>query len=160
MRYDGTDKCDDFICNTLIDHFDLIPVCPEVGAGLGTPRPPVRLVGNPEYPQALGVDDADLNVTAALEAFAKRWLEQLENISGLILKARSPSCGLRDTPVFDHDGDIQVLEAGLFTRILMSHAPLLPMVDEVDINNLERRADFIAGVKAYNTQSVRSPMRK
>jgi uncharacterized protein YbbK (DUF523 family) len=47
VRYDGTAKRDSWIVEQLGRHVDFQPVCPEVAIGLGTPRPPIRLVGTP-----------------------------------------------------------------------------------------------------------------
>ena len=46
--------------------FDLRPVCPEVAVGLGTPRKPIRLVGDPTAPRAVGTVNRDMDVTEAL----------------------------------------------------------------------------------------------
>ena len=48
VRFDGQHKLDRFIVNTLGEYFDFVPVCPEVELGLPTPRPALRLVGEPE----------------------------------------------------------------------------------------------------------------
>jgi len=63
VRFDGGHKCDDFLIGSLVDFLDLVPVCPEVGSGMGILRPPIRLVGNPERPRAIGADDAALDIT-------------------------------------------------------------------------------------------------
>lgn len=42
-RYDGKMIGNDFV-RKLKDHVDFVPVCPEMGIGLGNPRPPIRLV--------------------------------------------------------------------------------------------------------------------
>lgn len=151
VRYDGKDKRNAFICNRLSDYFEFVPICPEVSAGLGTPRPPVRLVGDPKRPQALGIEkgNTNLNITAALEAFSRSWLTKSEVISGFILKSRSPSCGLWDTPIFDSAGNLAAKGAGIFARILMEHNHLLPVENETGINDPERRGNFITRVKIY-----------
>ena len=41
----GTAKRDRWIVDQLGKHVDYQPICPEVAIGLGTPRPPIRLVG-------------------------------------------------------------------------------------------------------------------
>lgn len=149
VRYDGTDRFSEAICTHLARQFEIVAVCPEVEAGLGTPRPPVRLTGNPRHPLALGVEDASLDVTAALLRFSDSWLAQAKTLSGVVLKSRSPSCGLRDTPVFDRHGAIQSSGAGLFTRVLTRHYPQLPVDDEVGIADAKRRNAFINRVEQY-----------
>ena len=42
-RYDGSRINNNFVRN-MKKYVDFVPVCPEVGIGLGTPRKPVRLV--------------------------------------------------------------------------------------------------------------------
>ncbi len=149
VRYDGTDKFNDLICNHLAKQFELVAICPEVDAGLGIPRPPVRLTGNPRQPLALGVEDVHLDVTSALTRFTRSWLTQAKAISGLILKSRSPSCGLWDTPVFDPHGEIQSRGPGLFSRIVIQHHPQLPMDDEIRLADPRHCAIFIRRVQQY-----------
>jgi uncharacterized protein YbbK (DUF523 family) len=93
VRYDGEDKRDAFIADTLGAAFELVPVCPEVAIGMGVPRPPIRLVGDPLHPRALGVDDPALDVTAPLTAYGRRMAVELDDIGAYIFKSRSPSCG-------------------------------------------------------------------
>ncbi len=147
VRYDGTDKYHPFICQHLAKQFELIAVCPEVDAGLSTPRPPVRLTGNSQQPLALGIEDAKLNVTSMLTSFACEWLSQAKNIAGIIVKSRSPSCGLSDTPIFDQHGQIKNHSAGLFTQMLIQRYPQLPVIDEISITDPKQRDAFISKVK-------------
>jgi uncharacterized protein YbbK (DUF523 family) len=149
VRYDGTDKYNNLICTDLSTQFELIAICPEADAGLGIPRPPVRLTGDPQQPLALGVEDSTLDVTTALTSFAHKWLSQTKNISGVILKSHSPSCGLWDTPVFDQHGKIISRGPGLFARVLIQHYPQLPVIDEAGIAGSKQRDVFINKVKLY-----------
>jgi len=150
VRYDGTDKYNNLICTDLSKQFEMLAICPEADAGLGTPRPPVRLTGNPQQPSALGVNDPELNVTTALSSFANEWLSQTKGVSGVILKSRSPSCGLWDTPVFDQHGQIISRGPGLFTRALTQYYPQLPVIDETEITNPKQLNKFINAVKQYS----------
>lgn len=153
VRYDGGHKRDACIIDTLSERFEWLPVCPEAGAGLGVPRPPVQLVTGPERLRALGVDDPSLDVTSALESFSHDWLEGLSDISGFILKSRSPSCGLYDTPCFDAQGLECSQGGGLFTRLLIERYPQLPLEDEAGIHDPERRQYFIDRVLAYGDEN-------
>ena len=67
VRYDGASKPlpdTDFFER----HFQLISVCPEVGAGLSVPRPPVQLVQTQQGVRALGRDDPSIDVSNTLLA--------------------------------------------------------------------------------------------
>jgi hypothetical protein len=54
VRFNGGHKQSPLCSQTLSDYFDFVPLCPEVAIGLGIPREPIRLVGDPLQPQAVG----------------------------------------------------------------------------------------------------------
>src|SRR5680860_1301573 len=55
VRYDGGHKRDAFLTDVLAPFVEWIPVCPEVEAGLGTPREAMHLAGDPDAPQLLTI---------------------------------------------------------------------------------------------------------
>ncbi|OIO56325.1 MAG: hypothetical protein COX57_11225 [Alphaproteobacteria bacterium CG_4_10_14_0_2_um_filter_63_37] len=133
VRYDGNAKPSAAV-QKLAESFAVALVCPEVEAGLGVPRPPVRLVAGKRLPKAVGVDDPGLDVTEVLVDHAIAWLLNHEQIDGVVFKARSPSCGLGSTPVLDGDGKA-TLGSGLFARTLMRQRPWLPASDEEGLSD-------------------------
>ena len=151
VRYDGGDKRDPSLRELLARDFELFPVCPEVLAGLGIPRPPVQLVGDPSRPRARGVQDVSLDVTERLEAAARWSMPELKHLSGFVCKARSPSCGLHTTPLYDETGMLQTTVSGLFVRILQEWYPELPLEDEGGINDPQRRRAFLQEAAAYRS---------
>jgi len=80
VRYDGQSKANQIILKQLAPLFQLVPVCPEVEAGLSIPRPAVQLTGSIENPRLIGRDDVSLDVTNTLSKYqkplAKLWLKQ------------------------------------------------------------------------------------
>ena len=70
---------------------EVIPVCPEVLAGLGTPRVPIENLGDKVVTQE-GKD-----VTEALRGAVEQILTRLsgEDVECVILKSRSPTCGVK-----------------------------------------------------------------
>lgn len=86
VRYDGGHKADPRIA-ALARITTVIPVCPEVEAGLGVPRPPIDLVGDRIVDRA-----ADRDVTDRLDAAIDARLGR-PRPDAFIGKARSPSCG-------------------------------------------------------------------
>ncbi len=46
-RYDGNAKRNRWIGDGLGRHVDYRPICPEVAIGMGSPRPPMRLLCTP-----------------------------------------------------------------------------------------------------------------
>src|SRR5690606_31596719 len=138
VRYDGQSKP----LATLQDwtrhsNIRLLPICPEVEAGLPVARPPVQLgrSNNHETAQllALGRDDATLNVTAILQNHAQQSAERLRNppsLCGYIWKSRSPSCGLGSTPIFDSNGTQIGTGSGIEAYHLQSALPWLAHAEE------------------------------
>ena len=55
VRFDGGHKKDNFLTEVLGRYVEWIPVCPEVEAGLGTPREAMRLVGDPQHPRLVTI---------------------------------------------------------------------------------------------------------
>jgi len=147
VRYDGREKEDTWVTGTLARHFALVPVCPEVGIGLGVPRPPLRLEGSPAMPRAVGVTERQLDVTAPLRRFGREAARELHTVSGFILKSRSPSCGMGSVPI--HGPRTVRHGNGLFARELLAAQPLLPVVEEGDLAEAAGRDHFLERVFAY-----------
>ena len=155
VRFDGGHKRNDFLVGSLTDFLDVVPVCPEVGIGMGIPRPPIRLVGNPERPRAVGVDDAALDVTEQLLSFARRRVSSLGDISGYILKRSSPNCGMDGVKVHGTKGTTPDYRGiGIFARVLMEAKPLLPVVEETGLKDPVLCEGFLTRVLAYHDLNV------
>lgn len=149
VRYDGGHKRNLRITDELSQQFDWLPLCPELEAGLGVPRPPVRLVGDRQHPRALGVDNPELDVSAALTDCAQRMLPGLQSVSGYIFKSRSPSCGLIDTPLIDSKGHDNGVTTGIYAALVKAAMPDLPLIDEQQLEQADRREQFLRDVEAY-----------
>jgi uncharacterized protein YbgA (DUF1722 family) len=125
VRFDGGHKRDSYICGTLADWFEFVPVCPEFEAGLGLPRPPIRLVGDVERPRVVGVRKPELDVTVALEEHAADRVGSLTGLSGYILKKDSPSCGMERVKVYPEAGGAGLRKGvGVFARAALEAAGL------------------------------------
>ncbi len=148
VRYDGTHKRDPRVADILAREFELVPVCPEVGIGLGVPRPPIQLEGDRHNPRAIGVEQRDLDATEALLAFGRHTAATLELVSGFILKNRSPSCGLSVT-VHLADGTTCPNGTGLFARALLEALPGLPVEEHESLADPVRLRQFVERVRLY-----------
>ncbi|MGB1109716.1 MAG: YbgA family protein [Gammaproteobacteria bacterium] len=150
VRYDGGHKNDSYINGTLGEFFEFLPYCPELGAGLGVPRPPIRLVGDEQSPRALGVKDASLDVTEALKDYSRRTVAELPPIRGYLLKRASPSCGMERVKVYTDKGMPNGSSSGLFAAELMRAHPLLPVEEEGRLGDAVLRENFIQRVFVYD----------
>jgi uncharacterized protein YbgA (DUF1722 family)/uncharacterized protein YbbK (DUF523 family) len=147
VRYDGDHKLDRYIRDTLGRYFELVPVCPEVAIGLGVPRPPIQLVGDPRAPRAVGADNPALDVTRRLDAYGRRMGRTLADVSGYIFKARSPSCGLEGVKVHGGRGTPR-RGRGLYASAFLAERPRLPAAEEEQLGDPQVRANFIERVFA------------
>lgn len=154
VRFDGNHKHDHYITGTLGAVFEFVPVCPEVGIGLGTPRPTIHLVGSPEAPRALGVKVTDLDVTDKLVRYGQRMAATFGNLSGYIFKSKSPSCGMMRVKLHDgpsHKGGGGSKQGvGLYAREIMRAHPLLPVEEEGRLGDPLLRDNFLECVFTYH----------
>jgi uncharacterized protein YbbK (DUF523 family) len=106
-----------------------VPVCPETGIGLPVPRDPIRLVKT-DRGIRLVETGTGRGLTAKARSFSRRFLTGLA-VDGFILKARSPSCAVRDAAVYEENGEVaEEIRPGLFADAVLGQYPLLPVEDE------------------------------
>ncbi|HKI81165.1 MAG TPA: DUF523 and DUF1722 domain-containing protein, partial [Pseudodesulfovibrio sp.] len=146
VRYDGTNAKAEHLTGVLADHLELVPVCPEVGCGMGVPREAVRLVGTLEDNRLKG-RQTGTDWTDAMRAWAESFLPELEKVRlcGFIFKAKSPSSGMGRVKVYAESGGQPASYAGvgLFAAMVMARFPLLPVEDDGRLHDVGLRANFI-----------------
>lgn len=150
VRYDGGDKRDSFITDELGKYAEFTPFCPETIV-FGTPRPSVRLVTSQEKIKVLrNCDLAD--VTKKLEKGVREEVNRLKplELTGIIFKSRSPSCGLGTTPTYQENGLEDGKSYGLFAKACRDEYPLLPMEEEGRLCDPEVRENFVMQLFAYD----------
>lgn len=151
VRYNGGHKASHLCSEVLARHFEFIAVCPEQAVGLGTPRQPIRLVGDATNPRAVGTVDPRLDVSEALTTFGEETAEQLDDICGYILMQKSPSCGMERVKVYQDNGNPAAgAGRGLFAAALMRARPDLPVEEDGRLSDPVLRENFITRVYAYS----------
>lgn len=154
VRFDGNHKQDHYITGTLGEVFEFVPVCPEVGIGMGVPRPTIRLVGTAEAPRAIGVKVEGLDVTDKLIQYGKRTAGKLSDLSGYIFKSKSPSCGMERVRLYDppgaKGGGGGKQGIGLYAREIMRAYPHLPVEEEGRLGDPILRDNFLECVFIYD----------
>ncbi|NQD95714.1 DUF1722 domain-containing protein [Pseudomonas sp. CrR25] len=150
VRYNGGHKASRLCSQVFSEHVDFVPLCPEVAIGLGTPREPIRLVGDALSPRAVGTVSAELDVTERLAAYGERMARELDDICGYILMQKSPSCGMVRVKVYPahgrpggHNG------RGIFAQALIARHPNLPVEEDGRLNDPVLRENFLTRVFAY-----------
>lgn len=149
VRFDGGHKRSRFITDELSGYFDFVSYCPEVSIGLGIPRQPIRLVGSPDSPQAVGVRDAEFNVTQPLRAYGQEIAGKIDDLRGFIFKKDSPSCGMERVKLYNDKGMAERVATGLFAQEIIAANPLLPVEEEGRLNDADLRDNFVTRVYVY-----------
>ncbi|WP_448593782.1 YbgA family protein [Thermoflexus hugenholtzii] len=146
-RYDGS-LIPHRVVEAMGRYVEFIPVCPEVEIGLGTPRPPVRLVQE-KGTVRLMQPDTGKDLTEAMQRFARAFLDRLPPVDGFLLKNRSPSCAVKDAMVYTADGMRGPgLRAGLFAEAVLERFGDLPVEDEGRLTNRSIREHFFTAIFA------------
>ena len=150
VRYDGGHKRHRTVTETLSRQFEILPVCPEMEVGMGSPREPVDLVGDPRDPHMVAKDSGK-DWTAAMDRYGGRRAAELHRLglSGFVLKSASPSCGPDRVPVHGDSGEPPGAASGLFARALTEALPLLPVETETRLDDPPRTGNFVERVHAY-----------
>ena len=106
-KYNGGNNYNERVARFL-EGREVIRVCPEVLAGLGTPRTPIEIVnGRVMSRDGVDVDEPIRRAVSAILASLEG-----EEIECVILKSRSPTCGVKEV----YDGTfLGVLRDGMGT---------------------------------------------
>lgn len=150
VRYDGGHKHDRYITDTLGRFFRFLPVCPEVGCGMSTPREAMRLEGDPANPRLM-TRQSRIDKTDQMLAYCAAKVRELEgeDLCGFIFKKDSPSSGLFRVKVYGTTGVPSRTGSGLFAAAVARHFPLLPMDEDGRLNDPAIRENFIERVFSY-----------
>ena len=149
VRYDGGHKREPSLTDALGAQVEWVPVCPELETGMGVPREPIHLVaGAGGDLRLVGVASGD-DWTERMRAWTRVRLRELSavGVCGVVLKSKSPSCGLRGIPVTGaEDG------SGMFAALLVEVFPGLPVEEEDRLRDAGAREEFLARVQAYQSR--------
>ena len=148
VRYDGGHKQNIYIQQTLGEYFEFHSFCPEIAIGLGVPRKPIRLVRFPANNEIHCVSTVapDQDFTDDLTEIAGEQSPWHRELCGYILKAGSPSCGMRGVKV----GGTEEMEVndgtGIYAAAMMKNFPNLPVEEEGRLGDSRLRENFVQRV--------------
>ena len=153
VRWDGQIIADEFV-EKLKPYVNFVPVCPEVGIGLGVPRDPIRIVlvdGEKRLLQpATGLDFTD-----KMKEFSESFLDSLDAVDGFILKSGSPSSGFKNVKVYPSIEKVASTgkSSGFFGEAVLQKFPNLAIEDERRLLNPRIRQHFLT--KLFTLASFR-----
>ena len=151
VRFNGGHKESRLCSQALSEHFEFVPLCPEVAIGLGIPRQPIRLIGDPAQPLAVGSVDSALDVTRPLHDYGVAMAASHTDICGYIFMQKSPSCGLERVKVYQDGGRPAELSGrGIYAHAFCAAHPDLPVEEDGRLNDPVLRENFMTRVYAYS----------
>lgn len=148
VRYNGGHQLNRYLVNTLGSFVEYVPVCPEVGTGMGIPREPVRLVGDVNTPRIVGRESGE-DWTDRMRTWSEKKLDELaeQDLCGFIFKAKSPSSGMAKVKVYPPEGGQPRYDGrGFFAGMFQDRFPLLPVEDDGRLNDAKLRENFITRI--------------
>lgn len=166
VRYDGGHKRSPLVMALFGPDVEWVPICPEVEAGMGTPREAIHLVAEPggvasgsEHVRLVGVRSG-VDWTRDMHSWTAERVRSLPalELSGYVLKKDSPSCGMERVRVHHGRGATATRTGrGLFAQQLLERFPNLPVEEEGRLEDQRLRENFVERVAAY--QRVRQLLR-
>ena len=152
VRWDADHNGDVWPRERLEAVFTLVGLCPEVGIGMGVPRPPIQLIGNAAAPRAVAVHDQALDYTDQLASWHRTVAPTTGRVSGYVFADHSPSCGLKNVKVYAPDGTWERSGRGIHAAAVAAAWPELPLVDAEDLWAPEALERFAIAVVRNATQ--------
>jgi len=101
-----------------------------------------------------GRDDPLIDITTGMKNFCQQRPAQLNSIHGYIFKSKSPSCGIKQIPIFNNKNEITNHTKGVFVSAILQHYPKLPITDEQELINQSRFKSFLHRVKQYQQNQL------
>lgn len=129
-RYDGATK----INNEVLEKFKddkVIPFCPEAPV-LGTPRERISVIFKDKTYKVI-TDESNKDVTSLIEEQVDILIAAHPDLDIIVLKSKSPSCGLGTTPILNEDKKILMYDDGIAASRLKEKYPNIKIMDELSL---------------------------
>jgi len=128
---------------------EFITVCPEVAIGLAVPRNPIIVIFNKQK-KRLYQKSSGCYFTEEMEKFTDNYLKDVTGIDGVILKSKSPSCGIYDVKMYRNNESIisKKKDAGIFADGVLGRLKNFPIEDEARLEDIKIRGHFLTSIFA------------
>ncbi|MBD3257019.1 DUF1722 domain-containing protein, partial [candidate division GN15 bacterium] len=147
-RYDGAMVEAPFV-QAMRPYAKLLTVCPEVEIGMGIPRDPIRIVQTPGGRKKLYQPATGHTLTRQMKTHVRQRLAELDAFDGVLLKSKSPSCGLGTCKLFEStaaDARVVGRTSGVLAAEIERQCPGVPASDEVKVVESARREHWLTAV--------------
>ena len=152
VRYNGDAAEFRTLSRKWSQHLELVPICPEIGIGMGVPRPTIRLVKREGKLTLVNPKNGD-DFTDKMIDYSQIQSDLLSQsgIAGFVFKKDSPSCGLERVKVYRGDNPQAVRDGmGLFSMIFTSLNPHIPVIEEGRLTDPKQAEHFLSRVHFYH----------
>lgn len=149
VRFNGGHARSSIVCDEILPHFQVMPICPEMSMGLGVPREPIRLVSKDGKVELMGTKSKN-SYQAQWDNYKNTLIDYLSSLDldGMIVKAKSPSCGLERVACYLENGYRTKSTSGLMVTEVRKHWPYLPIEEEGRLLDKNLREQFLERVFA------------
>ena len=127
-RYDGKTKTVNEIVEAYKD-YEIIPFCPEAPL-FGTPREKISVV-EIDGEERIITNDTNKDVTKLLEDEINSFIKRHPEVDEIVLKSKSPSCGLGTTPVLNSKKEVLRHGNGIAAKIFQNKYNSIDINDEI-----------------------------
>ncbi|MDD2382621.1 MAG: DUF523 and DUF1722 domain-containing protein [Sulfurospirillaceae bacterium] len=148
IRYDKSGQRDKFITDKLSKYMTFIPFCPE-NLAFGTPRQTIRILleeGHKRVYTVFSHEDVTQKINNAMEEELSKIIRH--EICGIILKSKSPSCGLGSTKYYTKEMG-EGKKDGLFASTCKAYFKDFPIEEEARLIDPWLRENFVMQLFAY-----------
>jgi len=115
-RYDGKTKKTTEVADAL-DGYEIIPFCPEAPL-FGTPRERISVIKVGDENRII-TDKTNKDVTQLLKDEINSFIEKNPHADMIVLKSKSPSCGMGTTPILDENKQKIEIGDGIAGKIFL-----------------------------------------
>jgi len=129
-RYDGKTKFEPSFLEA-IKEYEIIAFCPEAPL-FGTPRERISVV-RIEGEDRILTEETRLDVTSRLQEEISSFIAKNPNPDAIILKSKSPSCGLGTTPIFSANKTLLTYGDGIAASMMKEHYKEITLRDELSL---------------------------
>ncbi|MFQ5451052.1 MAG: DUF523 domain-containing protein [Nitrospinaceae bacterium] len=158
IRYDGGHRWHSGIARWIGPRVEWVSLCPETEVGLGVPREPIHMVGDPAQPRLID-SKTGRDWTRAMTEYSRQKIAVMKNLNldGFIFKRSSPSCGLDAVKVYEDEtlGEWTRKGRGIFAHYFVLAFPNLPAVEEEVLSTRNGAKRFLDSVRRYHESRLR-----
>ena len=126
-RYDGKTKKTTEIVDAF-EEYEIIPFCPEAPL-FGTPRERISVI-NIDGKNKIITDETNKDVTKLLEDEINSFIKLHPFVDKIVLKSKSPSCGIGTTPILNEQKVKKSLGNGIAAEMFLKEYSGVSIIDE------------------------------